>query len=168
MGSNTYFAMDFQELFQLELPVGELVLRGTILYLGILFLMRIMPRRTGGELEVMDLVFILLITEAASHALGDFTSLTDGFIEIGTLMFWSYLVNVLSYYFPAIKKLTAQPPVQVIKDGKLLRRNMRREYLTLDELIAHLRGEGIEDIQKVKKACVESDGTLSVVQYEEK
>src|SRR5690606_16334214 len=109
-----------------------------------LLLMRIMPRRTGGELEVMDLIFILLISEAASHALGDYTSLTEGFIQIGTLMFWSYLMNVLSFRFPAIQKLIAHPPMQVIKDGRLLRRNMRREYLTVDELMAHLRSEGID------------------------
>lgn len=154
-------------MFQPELPVWELILRGTILYLGLLFLMRLLPRRTGGELEVMDLVFILLITEAASHSLGDYDTLTDGFIMIGTLLFWSYLINVLSYHSPLIKKIVSSPPLQVIRDGKPLLRNMRKELLTVDELKAHLRNEGIEDIKKVKTACIESDGTLSVIPFKD-
>jgi uncharacterized membrane protein YcaP (DUF421 family) len=61
-----------------ETPLLELIARGTVLYFGILILMRFMPRRTGGELATMDLVFLLLIAEAAAHALGDYTTVADG------------------------------------------------------------------------------------------
>lgn len=159
--------IDLNELFQLESSVLALILRGTILYLGILFLIRILPRRTGGELALTDLIFILLITEGASHSLGDYSSLTEGFIVIGTLVFWSFMINVLSYHYPFVEKLVSAPPIEVIKDGKMLRKNMRREYLTEEELLEHLRIQGIEDITKVKKACVESDGAISVLKTKE-
>lgn len=158
-----FLQIALNELFRIESSVLALILRGTILYLGILLLLRLMPRRTGGETAAMDLVFLLLITEAASHALGDYTSLTEGFIVIATVVLWNFLINALSYYFPFVEKLVSNPPVQVIKDGRLLRKNMRREFLTEEELIGHLRGQGLQDFSKVKKACIESDGTISVI-----
>lgn len=147
-----------------EAPLLELIARGTLLYFGLLALVRLMPRRTGGELATMDLIFILLIAEAAAHSLGDYTSVADGGVMIVTLMAWNWVVNALSYHVPAIERLVSAPSIEVVRRGKLLRRNMRREYLTEDELMSHLRMEGIEGLESVKSACIESDGRISVVQ----
>ena len=154
---------DWPGIFTLETPLADLLARGSVLYLGVLVLMRVMPRRSGGELARMDLVFVLLIAEAATHGFGDYTSVTDAFVVIITLMAWDYLINVLSYRFPAFERLIAARAVQVVRDGRLLRRNMRREFLTEDELMGFLRREGIEDLSVVKSVCVESEGRLSVV-----
>lgn len=87
--------IDLGTTFQVETSVLELVTRGSVMYLGILFLFRILPRRTGGELAMMDLIFVLLIAEAATHSLGGYSSVTEGFIVIGTLMAWNYAINFL-------------------------------------------------------------------------
>jgi len=147
-------------------PLFELLGRGTVLYFALLVLIRVMPRRTGGELATMDLVFILLIAEAAAHSLGDYTSIADGIVMIATLMAWDWVMNALSYRVPAIERLVSAPPIQVIRRGKLLRRNMRREYLTEDELMGHLRQEGITSLADVRTACIESDGRISVVPFD--
>jgi len=151
------------ELFQLELPLHELLIRGSLLYLGILFLMRVLPRRTGGELATMDLVFILLIAEAATHGLGEYTSITDALITIMTLMFWNYMINMLCFYFPFFEKLVSAPPLLIVKEGRLLRRNMRREYITQEELMENLHKKGVGDLNEVKAAYVEADGHISVI-----
>lgn len=155
--------MNISEIFGLQTSVWELIIRGTVLYFGILFLLRILPRRTGGETATMDLIFIILIAEAASHALGDYSSLSEGFVVILTLVSWNFLVNMLSYHFAAIEKLVSAPPLQIVKNGKLLRRNMRREYLTEEELMEHLRKEGIDNLNDVKAAYVEGEGHITVV-----
>lgn len=155
---------DWSQIFALEAPVLALIARSSALYFGLLLLVRIMPRRTGGELAMMDLIFVLLIAEAASHALGDFTSVGDGFVVIGTLVVWNWLVNMLSFRIPALERLLSAAPLEVIRDGRLLRRNMRREYLTEEELLSHLREEGIDQVEKVKSARIEGDGRISVVQ----
>src|SRR3712207_6527573 len=115
-----------------DTPLLELVARGSVLYFGILIITRLMPRRTGGELAMMDLIFVLLIAEGAAHAMGEYTSVADGIVMIATLMGWNYLINSLSYRVPFIERLVSSPPLQVIRDGELLRRNMRREFLTED------------------------------------
>lgn len=111
----------------------------------------------------MDLVFLLLVTEAASHSLGDFTSVADGIVMIVTLVALDYLANALSYRSSFFERLLLHRAVQIVRDGKLMRREMRREFLTEDELNAHLRSEGIEHIAEVKNAFVEADGRLTVI-----
>lgn len=155
---------DWSKAFELQTPLLELFARGTVLYLGILVLMRFMPRRSGGELATMDLIFALLIADAAAHGLGDYTSVADGLILIVILMSWNYLVNVLSYRVPLLERFTSAPPLQIIRDGQLLRRNMRREFLTEEELMSYLRLQGVDDVNDVKSAFVEGEGKISVVQ----
>ena len=61
--------------------------------------------------------------------------------------------------------LTDPPAVCLVRDGRMLRRNMRRELITASEVHAHLRGEGVDDISKVKRMFLESDGSFSVLQH---
>jgi len=154
---------DWSRVFAPDTSLLELVARGTALYIGIIVFMRFLPRRTGGELSTLDLIFLLLIAEAATHALGAYSSVADGIIMLVTLMAWNYLLNFLSFHVPFIERLVAARPVQVVQDGRLIRRNMRREFLTEEELMNNLRHHGVDDIGDVKAAFVESDGGVTVV-----
>lgn len=157
------FPSDWSALFQLETPVVELLVRGSAMYLAVLVLLRIMPRRAGGELARMDLVFLLLIAEAATHALGDYGTIGDALVVIASLMAWDYIINFLSHRLPWFERLISAPPVEVIRDGRLLLRNMRREYLTQDELMSALRRNGLETPEQVKRAWVESEGRIAII-----
>lgn len=163
-----FFISDWGKIFMPEMPVSETALRGFLLYFFILFVLRILPRRTTGELGAMDLVFILLLTEAASHSLGDFTSVGDGIIMLLVFIGCNYGINQLSYHFPFVQKIFEHEPVQIIRNGKLLYRNMRKELLTKDELMTNLRENGIENLSDVKKAFVESEGNISFVKCKDK
>lgn len=99
-----FFISDWGKIFMPEMPVSETALRGFLLYFFILFVLRILPRRTTGELGAMDLVFILLLTEAVSHSLGDFTSVGDGIIMLLVFIGCNYGINQLSYHFPLFRK----------------------------------------------------------------
>ena len=157
----------WSDLFVVETPVLELVVRGTILYFTIVVLMRFMPRRTGGELATMDLIFLLLIAEAASNAFGEYTSISEGLVLVLVLMGWNFIINAASYRFRFIEKLVSSPPIQVIRDGRMLRRNMRREFLTEEELMSSLRQQSIASVEEVKAAYIEGEGALTVVRFKE-
>lgn len=154
---------DWSTVFSLETPLLELLVRGTALYFAILVIMRFMPRRTGGELALMDLVFVVLIGNAAANALGDYSAVADGVVLVGTLMAWNYGLNFLSFRYRFVERCVSPPALQVVRDGELLRRNMRREFLTEDELMENLRREGIDDLKDVKAAYVESEGKITVI-----
>ena len=158
--------VDWSTLFTLERSLVDSFLRGFLLYFALLLILRVLPRRTTGELGAMDLVFILLLTEAASHALGDFQSISEGLVLIGVFVLCNYGVNQLSYHFPGIQRVFEHAPVQIIREGKLLHRNMRKELLSKDELLANLRENNILDLSEVKKAFVESDGQISFIKYD--
>jgi uncharacterized membrane protein YcaP (DUF421 family) len=150
-------------VFAPETPLLELIARGFVLYLGILALMRLLRRRTGGEVAHMDLIFMLLVAEAAAHSMGHYSAVGDGLLVIVTFMALNYAVNALSYYVPAFKKLATLRPLEVVKDGKPLLDNMRREFLTEEELMSYLRQNGMDDLSKVKIAMIEAEGKLSFV-----
>ena len=150
-------------VWALETPLAELALRALVLYFGIVLLLRVMPRRTGGELGTMDLVMILLVTEAATHSLGGYSTLGDGLFVIVTVMLIDYGVNALSYRWAWFERLFAAPPLPLVVDGKLQRRNMRREFLTEEELINNLHQQGVENLADVKAAYVEGNGKITVI-----
>ncbi len=153
----------WEPVFTLETPLFELIARGSVLYAIILVLMRVMPRRTGGELATMDLVFVVLIAQAAATALGDYTSVADAAVVVTTFMVWNYLLNALSFRFRAVERLVSARPLPIVRDGRLLWRNMRSEFITEGELMDHLRRTGIEDVSEVHAAYVEGEGRITVV-----
>lgn len=154
---------DWTAMFALNTPLVELAARASVLYAVILVLMRLMPRRTGGELATIDLIFLLLIAGAASNAFGAYESVTEGLILIAVLVLWDYALNAASYRFRFIERLISAPPIPVVRDGKLLRRNMRREFLTEDELMSSLRQQEITSLEEVEIAYIEGEGAITVV-----
>jgi uncharacterized membrane protein YcaP (DUF421 family) len=154
---------DWAPVFTSELAFLELFVRGSLLYFVILVIMRVIPRRTGGELATMDLIFLLLVSQAAAQSMGKFQSVPDGIILIATFVGWELVFNAVSYHSPVFERLISAPSIQVVRDGTLLRRNMRREYLTEEELMSYLRRQGIEDLEDVKSVFVEGEGRLSVI-----
>ena len=163
--------MDWKSLFSLDgpVPVLEIILRGSVMYIALFILLRILLKRQTGSLGMTDLLLITLIADASQNAMaGEYKSLSSGIVLVCTIIFWSYTLDWLGYKFPWFQRLTEPPPLPLIKEGKLLRQNMRRELITEDELISHLREEGVDDWRKVKVAFIESDGHISVVPYEQK
>lgn len=159
----TWLPIDWSDLFVIEIPLLELFVRGSALYFAILFLMRFMPRRTGGELATMDLAFLLLIAEAASNAFGEYTSIAEGLILVMVLIGWNFIVNAASYHFRSVEKLVSSRPIEIVRNGKMLRRNMRREFVTEEELMSALRQQGLDSIDQVKSATIEGEGAITVV-----
>jgi len=156
--------VDWRAIIEPDVPILESVVRGTILYFFVFTLMRGTLRRTAGELSMIDFIFVLLVANGAADSMtGGAVSITSGIVIILTIVAWNYLLNSLSWYIPALQRWTTPPPLQVIDNGKLLRRNMRKEFLTEDELMAQLREEGIEDVSSVKAAHIEGDGNISVI-----
>ena len=156
---------DWSGIFMPDAPLGESVLRGTVIYFVLLALLRLMPRRTVGSLGIMDLLVAVLIAEAAGKSFGDYDTVTDGIVLVATLLGWSYVLNWLTYTVPAIDRLVSPRALPVVRDGQLLRRNMRAEFLTEEELVRQLREDGVEDLSEVKVAYVEGDGSLSVTKH---
>jgi uncharacterized membrane protein YcaP (DUF421 family) len=99
---------------------------------------------------------------------GEYKSVPDGIVLVATIIFWNYAFDWLSSKSPWFERLIEPAPLPLVKHGRLLRRNMRKELITEAELIGQLREQGIADMSKVKEARIESDGQVSVIQYAQK
>jgi uncharacterized membrane protein YcaP (DUF421 family) len=163
-----WIGADWENVFLTELPVIEIFVRATVLYFVVFLIMRGTLRRTAGQLSMLDFIFVLLVANGAADAMtGGATSVMSGVIIVLTIVAWNYVLNSLSYRIPLLERLVSPPPLRVVDNGKMLRRNMRREFLTEEELMAQLREEGVDDIAKVKAAHIEGDGNISVIVHED-
>jgi uncharacterized membrane protein YcaP (DUF421 family) len=164
-----FFQIDWQELFVPSVSLAELILRGTLVYLLLFWVLRIMPSRQVGTLGIADLLVVVLFAEAAQNAMAsDYTSITEGAILVGTVIFWSYSLNWLGYKFPWFERFLNPPPLLLVKNGRMNERHMQRELLTKEELMSQLRQQGVESLADVKKAFMEADGSISVITYDSK
>ena len=141
------FDFDPTGIFSFTVPPLELMLRGTLLYWFLIIVLRFIQRRDAAQ----------------NGMIGGATSVTDGMVLIGTLGFWSHLPDYASFQFPLIQRFTSAPRLWLVREGKMLRRNMRREFITDDELKAKIRHERVEDIASVKRMYLEADGEMSLI-----
>jgi uncharacterized membrane protein YcaP (DUF421 family) len=155
--------LDWQTIFKPETPIAEIVLRGTLVYLFLFAVLRVMRRQAGG-LNITDLLLIVLIADAAQNAMGaDYKSITEGVILVATIAAWDYGLDWLSYRFPKLQRMVHPDSLLLIQHGMMLRSNMRRAMLTEEELLGQLRQHGVESPSEVKRCALEGDGQLSVV-----
>jgi uncharacterized membrane protein YcaP (DUF421 family) len=148
--------------------VLEIFIRGTIMYLVMFALLRIF-RRQAGSIGIADLLVIVVIADAAQNGMaGDSKSITEAVLLISTIVSWDYFLDWLGYKSEFADRILSPKPLSVIKNGKMLRQNMKKEMITEDELMSQLREHGIEDIETVKSACLESDGHFSFIEKEKR
>lgn len=146
----------------------EIMLRGTVMYVGLVLLFRFL-RREAGSWSLADLLLIVLISDAAQNGMaGEYRSLTEGLVLVGTIAAWSYLIDWLSFRYKAFARILQAPPLPLIRNGVLQHRNLRRELITSAELHSQLRQKGVEHIEDVRCCYLEPDGQLSVVEKTKK
>jgi uncharacterized membrane protein YcaP (DUF421 family) len=161
------FSIDWAKVFVPTIPILETVVRGTIVYLMLFAMLRFALRRQSATMSITDLLVIVLIADASQNAMSaDYHSITDGMILVATIIFWSYSLDWLGYHVPVIGRLLESPPLLLVKDGRMLRRNMRRELVTPEELMSRLREEGVEHLADVERAYMEPDGRISVITHD--
>ena len=144
--------------------VLENVVRATLVYWMLFLVLRFLPNRKTGGIGPTDLLVVVLLANAVQYAIQrEGTAITDAAIQIATIIGWSVAFDLLGDRVPALRGVLRSQPVEVIRDGEVIARNLRREFMTEDELEAQLRLQGIEGVSMVKRAFVEHDGRVSAI-----
>jgi len=156
--------LDWNAIFGLSVPPLELVVRGSAMYLFLFVLFRVVVRRRIGAVGMADILVLVIIADAAQNGMaGEYRSVTDGAILIGTIVAWNALIDWLNYRVPALQNWLEAPPLLLVHNGRVLHRHMRHEFVTPAELESKLREKGVENVDEVAKAYMESDGSVSVI-----
>ncbi|MEO6276500.1 YetF domain-containing protein [Roseateles sp.] len=155
---------DLVELLRFDVSPLELVLRGSAMYWFLFLLFRFVLRRDTGSIGIADILLLVLIADASQNAMaGGYTTVAEGVVLVATLAGWNWLLDWGSYRFHAVRRMVEPPPLVLVRHGRLMRRNMRSELVTVPELMASLRTHGIDKLADVKIARMESDGGISVI-----
>jgi len=155
--------LDWRTIFVPTLSIAEIFLRGTVIYLLLFMLLRVL-RREAGAISVSDLLVVVLVADAAQNAMAsDYKSITEGVLLVGIIVGWDYFLNWLGYRSRWVHNLLRPAPLPLIKDGRLLRRNLRQELITTDELMSELRQQGVGSVDAVRRCYLEGDGHFSVI-----
>jgi uncharacterized membrane protein YcaP (DUF421 family) len=151
-------------MLNMSVPWWELVFRGVVVYLSLLLLLRVTGKRQVGQLAPFDLVLLLVLSNAVQNAMnaGD-NSLIGGLISAVTLIALNSLLGYVTFKSKALEELIEGRPQVLIHDGKLYPEVLASARLTRHELHAALRQSGCEDVNAVRYAVLENNGSISVL-----
>ncbi len=157
-------SLNWADMFGINMSPLELIVRGTAMYLFLDVLFRVVIRRRVGAVGMADMLVLVIIADASQNAMaGEYKTVTEGAILVSVIIFWNVFIDWLSYRVPALRPWLEPPALLLIRDGRILHRNLRHELVTEDELLSKLREQGVEQVSEVRKAYMESDGEVSVI-----
>jgi uncharacterized membrane protein YcaP (DUF421 family) len=151
-------------MFTMSVPWWEFIVRGIVVYLFLILLLRLTGKRQIGQLAPFDLVLLLVLSNAVQNSMnaGD-SSLVGGLISAATLIGVNYLVAYATYRSRFFEALIEGRPQVLIHNGRLYQKVMAHAQLTHHELNAALRRAGCATIHEVHAAILENNGSISVV-----
>ena len=141
-------------------------IRSIILYFVLIATIRLMGKRQIGQMEASEFVVTMLVANLASIPMQDGgIPLFSGIVPILTVLGIELLLSALCLRSIWLRKVFCGKPVILIENGRILRENLEKTRVTLDELSGHLREKDVLDPKAVQYAILETNGNLSVFHY---
>ncbi len=142
----------------------QIILRCIAVYFFVIIAIRIFGKKELAQLSVIDLVFILLISNSVQNAMvGPDTSLTGGLLAAISLFIINYILKLVLYKNKNVSEFLQGKAIMLVYKGKLQPHNLQEAEITTDEIEAAIREHGVEDIKNVDLAMLEVDGNISVI-----
>jgi uncharacterized membrane protein YcaP (DUF421 family) len=150
-------------MFNLAIPWTEFIVRGVVVYVFLLVLLRLTGRRQVGQLAPFDLVLLLVLSNAVQNSMnGGDNSLVGGLISAATLVALNFAVGSLTHRSKRLEALIEGRPQLLVHNGQLFEDVLRSAKLTHHELNAALRRGGCACVDDVHTAILENNGSISV------
>lgn len=141
-------------------------IRTIVLYLVLIFVIRMMGKRQIGEMEPSEFVVTMLVANLAAIPMQDGAiPLFSGLVPILTVLGVELIISWMTVKSVFLRKLFCGKPVILIENGRMLEDNLRATRITIDELTGHLRQKDVLNIKDVQYAILETNGELSVFPY---
>ena len=155
---------DWAALFAFSLHPLELATRGTVMYWLLFLMFRFVLRRDAGSIGLADVLLLVLIADASQNAMaGEYRSIGDGVVLVATIAGWNWIIDWAGYRSALLRRFLQAPSTLLVRDGQVLQGNLRRELITRDELMAAVHREGLTQLEQVRRAWMESDGSITIV-----
>lgn len=149
------------------LPVEHyvwIVLRCTAVYLAVIAAFRLAGKKHVAQLSLIDFILVLLVANAVQNAMvGEDSTLEGGIVAAVTLIFLNIVLTKLTVKSKKLAKIVEGEPVLLVRDGKVLYSQLKRENLRIEEIHEAMHKEGIANLHEVAMAILETDGAISII-----
>jgi len=157
----------FNDMFQMQLPLLEKLLRPAIVYLALVVLLRLFGKRELAQLNPFDLVVLLSLSNTVQNAIiGNDNSVSGGIIGAFALLAVNWLVVRALFRSPKLTRMFEGRSAVLTLNGQIDHKAVQRESLTREELLDVIHRQGFDSIQKVRRCELEPNGTFYVEAYE--
>jgi len=151
-------------MFQMSIGPGEHIVRAVVVYGFLFVVLRFIGKKQIGELAPFDLLVLLILSETVQNAMiSDDKSLVGGLISAATLIALAQGMNWLSWRSKKLSRVLAGKPTILVRHGSRCDDAMRRERVSISEIVESMRREGCSNIADVRIAVLENDGRISVI-----
>ncbi len=145
----------------------KIALSSSAVYLFIIVAIRLFGKKELAQLSIIDLVFILLISNAVQNAMvGSDASLMGGLVAASTLFIINFLFKFLLYRFPKLGSMVQGTELLLVYKGQMNKINMVKARISQEELLESVREHGVSEIREVDLAVLEIDGNISIISNE--
>lgn len=142
----------------------QIIISSVVVYLFVIIAIRLFGKKELSQLSVIDLVFILLISNSVQNAMvGSNSTLLGGLVASGALFITNFFFKQFLYRYPKFSKLVQGEALVLIYNGNLSNKNIVKSRITVDEIMEAIREHGVSRIEDVDLAMLEVDGNISVL-----
>jgi len=153
-----------KDLFHLQVPWEEKVIRAVVVYVFLVFALRLFGRRELGQFTAFDLVVLLTLSNILQNAMiGNDTSLLGGLVGASMLLTANLGLAYAVFRSRSFQRFVTGEPRILIRDGVVQKQALAGQRLTEQDLLAAVRSQGLEDFSGVHLAISEPNGTISVI-----
>ena len=140
----------------------DIVLRGIVLFVFASFVMRIVGRRELSSLGAVDLVLLIVLGDALQQGLTqDDYSVTGAMIAVSTIALMQVGLSYVGFRFRRLRPMLEGEPIVIVQDGRVIEKNLRRDRITVDEVLEEARQQQIGSLDEVAWAVLEANGKIS-------
>ena len=142
----------------------DIIARSAIIYIVVIVGLRLLGKRHVAQLSIVDLVLILLISNAVQNAMvGDDTTIVGGILAAATLLVINFALTYILYRFRPADRIFGGTPTLLVHNGEIIPAHLAQEKITPAELQQVIREHGIETVSEVKTGIMEVDGSISII-----
>ncbi len=151
-------------MWNLSTPWHELVIRASTIFILLFIMFKIWGKKHLGELTAFDFVILLIMSEAVQNALVDGDkSIPGGLIVIATFMILVSLMNIIAFHSRKAERLLEGSAKVIIREGRIMERVLKKERISLPELLEAIHEQGILHLHDIQLAFLEANGKISVI-----
>ena len=153
---------------ELGSSLPEVALRVAVIYLFLVIVLRISGKREVGQMSILELIVVLLISDAVQNSMvGENTTVWGGMVAVATLLGLDYGLNVLTHRSRRLRRAIEGEPRLLVRDGRLLTKALDEEGVDANDVRAAIRAHGLARIEDIRMAVLETDGSISVIPKDE-